>query len=362
MAKKRSYGRGRIYPRGSRWWVEYRGKRYPTHSELEADALEYLAKLQRQDARGELTEPGSYTIAEAVREYMEAKTLQPGTKHAYDSAWTLHLKDFFGDLDVTRLTTDRLTEYRDKRCREEVRQGNNAKKPRKQRKVGETSINRELALLRAALRRLSKRRPRVLPAVPYFPMESEKGNVRKGFVREPDLLARLLPELPEHLKTITICNFYAGGREGEWLGLIWPHVDFEHGTVYFPKTKNHDAREVPIFDEMLEPLLRLKRIRDAAWPEQQHVFLYAGNRLKSIGRAWDKACVRAGFPGLLFHDLRRSASKHMAEHGVPKEVRKGLQGHLTDEMDSRYNIVDEADFDLAREKMRHKRPKLRRVK
>jgi integrase len=84
--------------------------------------------------------------------------------------------------------------------------------------------------------------------------------------------------------------------------------------------------------------------------------------MSTVGEAWDKACARAGRPGLLFHDLRRSANKNMRDKGIPQAVRMQIMGHRTASMDLRYGIVDLDAIKIAREKLAAEAPRLRRVK
>jgi hypothetical protein len=53
-------------------------------------------------------------------------------------------------------------------------------------------------------------------------------------------------------------------------------------------------------------------------------------------------------PGLIFHDLRRSAARNMDRSGqVRPTVAMRITGHETDSMWKRYRIVDEDDIERA---------------
>ena len=214
----------------------------------------------------------------------------------------------------------------------------------------------------------TRKRP-LLPCIRFGEMtrfsksDVEDFNVRQGFLTEAQFLERLYPQLLRHLKALAACAFYCGGRKSEWLRVDWPEVDFEAMVIRFLKTKNKHPREVPIIEGvMLDSLLEALRLHNAAWPEEPAVFVYDGHRMTTVGDAWDKACERAGFKGLLFHDMRRSANKLMRDRGVGQHARMEIMGHLTSSMDERYGIVDRADIDQAREKMKGEKPKLRRLK
>jgi integrase len=56
-------------------------------------------------------------------------------------------------------------------------------------------------------------------------------------------------------------------------------------------------------------------------------------------------------PGLLFHDLRRSAAMEMDRASVPRKVIMQITGHKTEAMFLRYRIVSSQDLSDAKERI-----------
>jgi integrase len=86
--------------------------------------------------------------------------------------------------------------------------------------------------------------------------------------------------------------------------------------------------------------------------KQPEDFLFTrenGEPVRDFREVWETLTTKAGVPGLLFHDFRRSAVRKMIRRGVPQKTARTISGHMTDSVFSRYNIVSEADIrDAAR--------------
>jgi integrase len=66
-----------------------------------------------------------------------------------------------------------------------------------------------------------------------------------------------------------------------------------------------------------------------------------GEPIRSFRKAWATACDAAEVPGLLFHDLRRTAARNPVRAGIAEKIATDLTGHRTRSIFDRYAIVDE---------------------
>ena len=234
--------------------------------------------------------------------------------------------------------------------------------------ISDTTINRHLAYFHAALVHAHRRQtPRKVETVPYFEMADESHNVRTGFV-EYRGYEEIMKKVPSSLKPLATCGYHVSTRKGELLEIRWPMVDLEDGVIELepPKTKNREGRYLPIYGDMVPALKEQKALRDAEYPDTEFVFFWhkedvmighggsrtePGSQIKDFRATWKAAVKAAGFDGLLFHDLRRSAQRNMRKAGIDQSIRKKISGHKTDSMERRYNIIDVADIKQAARQM-----------
>jgi integrase len=112
-------------------------------------------------------------------------------------------------------------------------------------------------------------------------------------------------------------------------------------------TKNREGRTFPFTAELRSLLVEQEKAHDRLARKGRivpFVFHRNGERIFSIQRAWAAACVAAGCPGRIPHDLRRTAVRNMVRRGVPERVAMALTGHKTRSVFERYNIVSEGDL------------------
>ena len=178
-------------------------------------------------------------------------------------------------------------------------------------------------------------------------LPNKDANRRTRFLTEEEIWL-FLEHLPQHLKPVVMCAIYTGMRRGEILRLTWDRVDMKRRLIYLEAkhTKEREAKTEYISDSLLEVLEALPKYAD-----EDHVFTYRGKPIKGdirdgIITACEKAGIRYGRDvpgGFVFHDLRRSFRRLMRKAGIDRDVIRTFTGHHSEEMDSRYNVIDDED-------------------
>ena len=330
---------GQLRQRGNIWWIRYyrNGKRYQesSNSDKWKVASDLLKTREGDIANGVPVTPQRLTFDDAMQHVLDYYRLKNNKSiDAAERRIDKHLKPFFGEKrKMTTITSDVVRQY----ATERLDKG-----------AARASVNRELALLKLAFN-LSLKAKRLLFA-PYIQM-LEEDNTRQGFL-EPADFTLVRARLPRAVQAVVSFAYITGWRvPSEVLTLTWAQVDFKAGIVRLEPgtTKNKEAREFPfgehpelkaLMDDQRAYTDEVQKAKGKIIPE---VFHRAGEPIVTFYKSWRAACRKAGFPGRIPHDMRRSAVRNIVRAGVPEKTAMQLTGHKTRSVFERYNISNESD-------------------
>lgn len=347
MKRKRRARRpdGHVYQRGQVWWFKWIGddrlRHYRSSGSTDRAVAEDMlrAELDRK-AKGLAPSPDPrLCLVDDLLEALEARYTTEGRRSVERLGFsTIHLLRLFKGVQAIRVTGADVLRYAQLRLKEEA---------------APATVNRELAALRAAYR-LGLDND-VITAMPRIKLLPEH-NVRKGFA-EAKQVESICKRLKGDVADGVRFAFLTGWRRTEVFTLTWSQVDWNGGFVRLEPgtTKNQEGRAFPITPALRALLERRQDLTRRCERAQARiialVFHRSGHPIESFRRSWKKACSQAGLPGLLFHDLRRSAVRNLERASVPRSVAMKLTGHKTESIYRRYAIVAEADLREAGEKL-----------
>lgn len=208
--------------------------------------------------------------------------------------------------------------------------------------VSNATINRELALLSAAINFYNKEYLETLPN----PTRGRK-------LREPEARIRWLShaeadrlieaakgaQRASHLADFISLAIHTGCRSGELLGLQWSRVDLQERLIRLEgeHTKAGKRRSVPLNDNAYRTLLSRANFRATHCPDSPWVFASKkGQRIQSIKRSFATACRRVGIEDFRIHDLRHTCAAWLVTAGVALPEVRDLLGHGSVTMTEKY--------------------------
>ena len=129
-------------------------------------------------------------------------------------------------------------------------------------------------------------------------------------------------------------SLYTGMRVGELAGLLWSRIDFENMTITIDKserknrktkqyiisdTKNHKIRHLPISEEILDVLLRIKQYQTDNDICSEFVFFGKNGKIhaSAISDSARNKTMNSEFSGTKsIHTIRRTVNSRMRKEGV----------------------------------------------
>jgi integrase len=336
-------GQGRTFQRGQVFWIAYcvDGKEYResagTDDPKKAERI-LKARLNERGAaiRGSevFTTPAMKRVT--IHELLENVKHEAGQTVSAQRLSTIKQADeAFGHFRAMALTSQHVKDYIDRMLAEHY---------------AHASVNRITGIVRYGFTLAV--REGTIPRAPYIKQLSEAGNTRTGFVTRAEF-DRIKAHLPGVLSDFAEVGFACGWRRGEISKLEWRNVDADKFLrLRGDQTKNGNPRCAPISGKLVDAIKRRRAARGTSAIDNSDLVFHRGSYpVFEFRKAWASACRKAGKPGLLFHDLRRSFASASVQAGVPQLTTMAIGGWETASMFKRYAIIPEGEQVSAMERV-----------
>lgn len=221
------------------------------------------------------------------------------------------LSDYLGkDLRVSRLTAGALMDYK-------ARRRGDGLQPH--------TVNRELAVLRAAINHAHKIHAQPMPTsgIPWGDLQAKEPPHRIRFLSREEY-DDLMAAAHESLRPIILCAITTGLRKDNILTLDWRQVKLEQRLILIKRTKGNRSHSVRIAPALMAALSTMPR-------REGRVF-----DLTNFRKRWDKAVTDAGLDDFRFHDLRHTFASWARMAGADLADLKEALDHTTLAMTVRY--------------------------
>ena len=365
--RRRARGSGSVFKIRRTWWISYRaadGRRVKESSGslLKGDAQRLLesrngSRIHRLPV---IKNAEQLTFNDAAQAVIDDLTVNERRSLVVTKRRiTKHLTPYFGGWRLASITTTDVLAYVAHRQQQgivnkaDVRIGD----------VSNAEVNRELQTLKRIFNlAIEQDRIAMKPTIKLL----QESAARAGFFEADQITSGT--HAPAYGDQPVIRFAYCTGWRiaSEVLTLEWRQVDFAAGEVRLDAgtTKNKDGRVIYMTTD-LRHVLEAQQAERERLKKAGHLFPYVFFRevaderggakhpkvITSFTKAWRIACRKAGCPGRIPHDLRRTAVRNFVRSGIPERVAMRLTGHKTASVFQRYNIVSDGDLREAAIKM-----------
>lgn len=279
------------------WSEGRRSHRRSTGSTDKVVAKRFLAQYQAAIE----APPERFTVGDLCDAYLKGREEDPKVHYPKAIKNALgHIKAHFGDLPPSLISPVTVRTYTAQRRRLGMK---------------DATISKELRFLRQALKYGVREKWMEGPA-PDIAVPGE-GEARDRYLTREEMARLYFHASPFHLRVFLALAISTAARGKHILALTWDRVDFERGFVRYRPGESANKKTAPIpINDVLRPVL------EAAYKargKSGFVVEWNDKPVKSVRRAYGRACELAGLHDAHRHDLRRTAASWAAGDGVPIE-------------------------------------------
>lgn len=313
------------------WRVKVRLKGFPIQTKTfntKSEACAWAKIIESEMGRGifiSRSAAENTTLTEVIERYI--KEVTPLKRCASRERYLLeYIKGEVGSYSLAALRSQDIAKYRDKRLQEG--------------KAGATVV-KELNILSHIIDTARKEWGLYIPENPAKlvrrPAIARGRDRRLIGDEEVRLLAACGESRTPTLELLVSIALETAMRLGELLELEWKNIDLGRRVALLPKTKNGEAREVPLSSIAVRILEKLPR------SVSDRVF-WQWVRPDSVDSAWRRVLKKSDIQNFRFHDLRHEATSRLFEKSLnPMEV-SAITGHKTLQMLKRYTHLRAEDL------------------
>jgi integrase len=326
-----------------------------SYAEAQQAARAWLSDLKKQDKAeaengqptGKEKEEGAYTVAKAMRDYIDSKRAEGKPVEDLVSRTRAHILPSLGKKVVSELETRTLRTWlaklaetparkRSKRGKTEYSEQPTTDEDARRRK---SSANRVLTILKAALNQAYDEKKEAVPTNEAWgrrlkPFENVDA-ARIGYLTLAEA-KRLANACDSDFRALVRAALETGARYGELARMVVGDFKPDSGTVFIRKSKSGKPRHVVLTEDGVE------FFRERCPLDQRNALIFTHDG----GSAWKKseqfrrireACAEAEIlPVISFHQLRHTWASHAVMNKVPLMVVAQNLGHADTRMVERH--------------------------
>lgn len=339
-------------PASPHWWVAFTANGHRVRRSLKTDdrgaASELAAHAYRDALTGAATgRRPALTLDHALGRYMveHAAYLPSAATVAHQGKALVRI--IGKATPLSEIDDAAVSAFVARRRGERARRGHGQHGSRlMERRVSNSTVNREVSMLRAVMEQGRKRWKVDVAEVNWSLHRLQEADHRTRYLTA-DEADRLLSVAAPHLRAPIMAALYTGLRLANVMALDWSDVDLRARLITVRvKSRKPGGKvlSVPIAGPLLAELALLGSAKQwnsivSTTADAGPVFTYRGRPVAKMRRAFATALRRAGIADFHWHDLRHTSASWMVQRGVPLAVVRDILGHSDIKLTARYAHV-----------------------